>query len=176
MFCYNCLYLSCFLHLNSVPKTKKNISDVTAKITSLTKGSGLSLSFSGILSGFKNIVSILFKRDGGIYKGGSWQPITAYAGGGAPNMGQMFIAREAGPELVGRIGSSTAVMNNDQIVASVSAGVYRAVMAALASSGGNGGNSTPVFNIYVGGKQVTDVVIEEVNNRTSATGTCPILI
>lgn len=159
-----------------IPKTKKNISDVTAKITSLTKGSGLSLSFSGILSGFKNIVSILFKRDGGIYKGGHWQPITAYAGGGAPNMGQMFVAREAGPELVGRIGSSTAVMNNDQIVASVSAGVYRAVMAALASYGNTDGNSTPVFNIYVGGKQVTDVVIEEVNNRTSSTGTCPILI
>ena len=37
------------------------------------------------------------------------------------------------------------------------------------------GPDTPVFNIYVGGKKITDVVIEEVNRRTSATGSCPIL-
>ena len=49
-----------------------------------------------------------------------------YADGGFPSMGQMFIAREAGPELVGTIGSRSAVVNNDQIVESVSAGVYRA--------------------------------------------------
>jgi hypothetical protein len=35
----------------------------------------------------------------------------------------MFIAREAGPELVGTISNSTAVMNNDQIVDSVAQGV-----------------------------------------------------
>lgn len=41
-------------------------------------------------------------------------------------MGQLFIAREAGPELVGTLGGHTAVMNNDQIVASVSNGVAMA--------------------------------------------------
>ena len=30
-------------------------------------------------------------------------------------MGQMFIAREAGPELVGTIGSRSAVVNNDPV-------------------------------------------------------------
>lgn len=50
-----------------------------------------------------------------------------YASGGFPSLGQLFLAREAGPELVGRIGGRTAVMNNDQIVASVSAGVARAM-------------------------------------------------
>ena len=49
-----------------------------------------------------------------------------YAQGGFPAMGQMFVAREAGPELVGTIGNRTAVVNNDQIVASVSQGVYEA--------------------------------------------------
>ena len=42
------------------------------------------------------------------------------------NAGQVFMAREAGPELVGTIGNRTAVVNNDQIVASVSQGVYEA--------------------------------------------------
>lgn len=46
-----------------------------------------------------------------------------YAAGGFPDAGQMFVAREAGPELVGTIGGRTAVANNDQIVASVSQGV-----------------------------------------------------
>ena len=48
------------------------------------------------------------------------------ADGGMVNAGQMFVAREAGPELVGTIGNKTAVVNNDQIVASVSQGVYEA--------------------------------------------------
>lgn len=64
-----------------------------------------------------------------------------YAAGGYPTMGQMFIAREAGPELVGTIGSNSAVVNNDQIVESVSAGVYDAVVAALSRGGaGRGGD------------------------------------
>ena len=66
------------------------------------------------------------KAAGGLYRNGKWVPITAAAGGGAFNTGQMFVAREAGPELVGRIGGHTAVMNNDQIVSSVAAGVASA--------------------------------------------------
>ena len=31
-----------------------------------------------------------------------------YAAGGFPDVGEMFIAREAGPEMVGRIGNKTA--------------------------------------------------------------------
>ena len=46
-----------------------------------------------------------------------------YAQGGFPDVGQMFIAREAGPELVGTIGGRTAVANNDQIVEGISEGV-----------------------------------------------------
>ena len=67
------------------------------------------------------------KATGGVYAGGAWRPIQAYAGGGMPGGGQLFVAREAGPELVGTLGGHTAVMNNDQIVASVSAGVARAI-------------------------------------------------
>lgn len=49
--------------------------------------------------------------------------IPRLAEGGMVPSGQMFIAREAGPELVGTIGGQTAVANNDQIVASIAAGV-----------------------------------------------------
>ena len=53
-----------------------------------------------------------------------------YASGGFPDVGEMFIAREAGPELVGSIGNRTAVANNDQIVEGISAGVYNAMVSA----------------------------------------------
>ena len=71
------------------------------------------------------------KADGGIFSGGKWRSIKGYANGGSPEMGQLFRAREAGPELVGTINRHTAVMNNDQIVASVSDGVFNALNPVL---------------------------------------------
>jgi len=41
--------------------------------------------------------------------------ISLYAKGGFPTAGELFMANEAGPELVGRIGNRTAVANQDQI-------------------------------------------------------------
>lgn len=73
--------------------------------------------------------------------------IPLLATGGFPEQGQMFIAREAGAELVGNIGGRTAVMNNDQIVESVSAGVYQAVLAALGSNTDEGGDTNIVINL-----------------------------
>lgn len=70
--------------------------------------------------------------EGGIFAGGHWNPIERYAVGGLPDTSQLFIAREAGPELVGTLGNHTAVMNNDQIVSSVSDGVAMAVSSVMA--------------------------------------------
>lgn len=49
--------------------------------------------------------------------------IPRLATGGFPATGQMFIAREAGPEMVGTIGNKSAVVNNEQIIAGISEGV-----------------------------------------------------
>lgn len=57
--------------------------------------------------------------------------VAGYAEGGFPDMGEIFMARESGPELVGRIGSRTAVANNSQIVEAVSRGVFEAVVSAM---------------------------------------------
>lgn len=58
-----------------------------------------------------------------------------YANGGFPELGEMFIARESGPEMVGRMGSRSAVANNSQIVEGIKAGVFEAVMDAFSASG-----------------------------------------
>lgn len=54
-----------------------------------------------------------------------------YATGGFPDTGEVFLARESGPEMVGTIGGRTAVANNNDIVAGISDGVYNAVSAAM---------------------------------------------
>lgn len=67
------------------------------------------------------------------------------ANGGVFGEGQMFIAREAGPEMVGTIGNHSAVANNEQIVEAVSRGVFEAVLAAM--GGSNRGNGTVILNV-----------------------------
>lgn len=92
----------------------------------------------------KNLI-VRANAGGGIFSGGQWKPVTEYGDGGYPGSAQLFIARERGAELVGTIGNHTAVMNNDQIVASVSAGVANAVAAVMQAYGGNGGSVNVVL-------------------------------
>lgn len=53
--------------------------------------------------------------------------IFGFASGGFPDAGQLFIAREAGAEMVGSLGGHTAVANNDQIVDGIREGVEAAM-------------------------------------------------
>lgn len=73
-----------------------------------------------------------------------------FASGGYPETGQLFLAREAGPELVGTMGGRTAVANNDQIVEGIKAGVFEAVTSAMA---GNSGSDKAV-HIYLDGREI----------------------
>lgn len=50
-----------------------------------------------------------------------------FADGGFPDDGQLFLARESGPEFVGSMGGHTAVANNDQIVDGIREGVESAM-------------------------------------------------
>ena len=60
-------------------------------------------------------------------------------------------------------------MNNDQIVASVSAGVYRAVLAAMSQSDGQ------AVNVYLQGDAGTffKVMQKEASQYMNATGVAP---
>ena len=98
--------------------------------------------------------------------------IPYFSTGGFPSMGQMFIAREAGPELVGTIGSRNAVVNNDQIVESVSAGVYRAVREAMNGGQANGQKAVITLDKRVLG----EFTIGYINGKTKETGLSPILV
>lgn len=58
--------------------------------------------------------------------------ILGYADGGFPDYGDLFIANERGPELVGTIGNRTAVANSS----SIETAIYNAVRSAMSDSAG----------------------------------------
>ena len=72
-----------------------------------------------------------------------------FASGGFPSEGQLFVANEAGPELVGTMGGRTAVANSDSIVEGIRQGVYDAVVAA----NGNGGGDVSV-KVYLDSREI----------------------
>ena len=98
--------------------------------------------------------------------------LKAYASGGFPDEGELFIAREAGAEMVGSIGRRAAVANNDQIVEAISAGVYQAVRNANGGNGGNNRNTTVIAQCD--GKTLFKIVVDENNKVVRTTGTSPL--
>lgn len=67
---------------------------------------GKTFTFPGATLGFTNIPTIPLLAEGGF-----------------PQTGQLFIANEAGPELVGQMGGRTAVANNAQIIQGIALGI-----------------------------------------------------
>lgn len=94
-------------------------------------------------------------------------PVKPYAAGGFPDMGEMFVARESGPEMVGRIGNKTAVANNDQITTAI----YNAVKSALGTGNSRGGTTV----LYVDGKVLGKATVDYINNQTMSSGQSPLV-
>ena len=87
------------------------------------------------------------------------------AEGGFLRSGEMFIARERGPEMVGRIGNRNAVANNQQIIEGIESGVAKGVLAAMAASNGN--NSAP-YEFHITVKTQNDEVLARAVERGNA--------
>ena len=108
-----------------------------------------------VLSGINGILSALpgveaidahaqqIQDDGSIW-------LQGFASGGFPDSGQLFMAREAGPELVGTIGGKTAVVNNSEIINGISGGVRNA-------------NEDVVNAIYASASQLVNAMRENSN-------------
>lgn len=92
----------------------------------------------------------------------------AYAKGGFPETGQLFVAREAGPELVGNIGNKAAVANNDQIVAGIAQAAYQGVSQAMRE---NTGNERQPVKVYIGNKKVYSGYGQYVSSENNMYGT-----
>lgn len=123
--------------------------------------------WNGITSFFEWAISQIRTTAANIFGGGRTETghhDGKFASGGFPESGQLFIAREAGPELVGTMGGHTAVANNDQIVDGIRAGVFEAVTAAM---GGGGGQ--PVV-IYLDGREIARSTTQHQTQLARASG------
>lgn len=78
------------------------------------------------------------------FNGISW-----YARGGFPTNGEMFMANEAGPEMIGKMGNRNVVANNKQITQGIKDAVVDGMMEVAAVMGGssNKGGEAPVIEI-----------------------------
>ena len=97
-----------------------------------------------VVTSVSNAVLSAFGRNkarGGIYSNGSWSDIPQYAGGTTNAHGSLFLAGEAGPEIVGHIGGRTEVLNKSQIASAMYQAVNSAMRGVTLDANFNGGNS-----------------------------------
>ena len=95
----------------------------------------------GIMQGIRSRVARA-EANGSIY-------LQGFATGGFPDEGQLFMARESGPELVGTMGGRTAVANNQEITD----GIRQAVYDAMTASNANGNNDVSV-RVYLDSREI----------------------
>jgi hypothetical protein len=66
--------------------------------------------------------------NGGIFSNGIWSAISQFANGGVVGKhGSLFLAGEAGPEIVGHVGGRTEVLNQSQLAAAMYSAVHSAM-------------------------------------------------
>ena len=87
-----------------------------------------------ILQGTNNTglnIALWTAASGGVFQNGRWGAIPQFAGGGSPH-GSLFVAGEAGPEVVGHIGGRTEVLNASQLAAVM----YSSIVAGMSRTSG----------------------------------------
>lgn len=123
---------------NTLQKATTN--DILSAIKSV--GSAITSALRNVEDACRNIKIEVHKH----YGGGD-----GYASGGFPTSGEYFFAREDGlPEMVGRVGRQTAVMNNGQIADTMAQSLVRAM-----GQGGASQQPTVIENkLYLDGEVV----------------------
>lgn len=92
-----------------------------------------------------------------------------YANGGFPNKGQLFVANEVAPEMVGTMDGRTAVANQQEITTGIANAVYPAVYNAVVAAMSEANNNV---NITLQGDadKLFTMVQDKANSYTNMTG------
>lgn len=93
--------------------------------------------------------------------------------GGFPEVGQLFIANEAGAELVGNIGNRTTVANNEQIIEGIARASYEGVSKAMQE---NANTQRTQTNVYVGNRKVYSGYGKQVKSDNNMYGISTVLV
>ena len=96
-----------------------------------------------------------------------------YAKGGYPNAGDLFVANEAGPELVGRAGNRNLVANNNQIIQGIANGVTTAMYPMISSvvqAMGNRSGEQMKVTFELNGRKFAEGTIEDFEEEAKRRG------
>lgn len=171
-----------------------SLSGINGLVNQVEKQPGSSLILKGIHGIVSSITNILGgKAEGGAFYGGKWHSIPQFSSGGVitkdfvssfsaipryaggtVNAGSMFIAGEAGPELVGHVGGRTEVLNESQLASVMQSAVAEGMQAAMSQMGG-GGNVTVNVTLQGDARRIFEVVKNENNSRVMQTGKAQLL-
>ena len=164
-----------------------SLSGILGLVNQVQKQSGFSLILSGITALVSSITGAA-KAEGGAFYGGKWHSIPQFSSGGVitkdfmssfsaipryaggtVNAGSMFIAGEAGPELVGHVGGRTEVLNESQLASVMQSAVAEGMQTAMSQMGGSG-NVTVNVTLQGDARRIFEVVKSENNSRVMQTG------
>jgi hypothetical protein len=101
---------------------------------------------------------------GGVFSNGRWSRIPQYANGTTNAHGSLFLAGEAGPEIVGHVGGRTEVLNKSQLASAM----YSAVQAAMAPAAANFANAAQNMGVLDGIDDM-DALLDLVRRGSEAT-------
>lgn len=124
---------------NTFKSAKKDVDKVENKTVTVHMKATKDWLFDTLISQFYGLqdkvitvweqVKKRFSAEGGVYTPYSgWSNIPQYAGGTTNAHGSMFIAGEAGPEVVGHIGGRTEVLNRSQLASTMYSSIISAMM------------------------------------------------
>ena len=179
---------------DSIPTSGKWFSGLTGYVNQVEKQPGSSLILKGIHGIVSSIANIFTqKAEGGAFYGGRWHDIPQFSSGGVitkdfmssfsaipryaggtVNAGSMFIAGEAGPELVGHVGGRTEVLNESQLASVMQSAVAEGMQVAMSQMGGSG-NVTVNVTLQGDARRIFEVVKNENNSRVMQTGKAQLL-
>lgn len=125
--------LSVFSTLSKADGSKdvKGLYGTTLGVTvTLSKKANNTLKWTAVdAQGNKQVVQ--FSKLGGAYHNGAWHDIPQYANGTVNAHGSLFLAGEAGPEIVGHVGGRTEVLNKSQLASAMFTSVRAAMSPAV---------------------------------------------
>lgn len=155
------------LNVNIKPKVdNKNINSLQTKLDNIfgkkwkviVENIKLPKIMKPVLKGLGfDVNNISFLAKGGIFDGKQWGDIPQYWNSGLPPAGQIFVANERGPELVGHIGGQTFVANQKQVL-------------GMMKRNSNNTSVNPTIIVQVGDKEVARQVISDLQDMASANG------
>ena len=164
--------------VNTIKNLISGIISVAQNVASKVGGivSGIWDSIRGVKNAGNNVqvqvkTTTSRNRVGGRGGATSNRVVQIRANGGFVDRGQLFIANEAGPELVGRIGPQSAVANQSQIIEGIKQGVMSAIMETSFSSG-----KDQNINLYLDSQLVAKKVIKYHNDTVRQTGLSPLML